>query len=254
MSLRARELYSKIHHRLKLINDPQHLFARSSSTSIETFLANDAINTSIIGVYTPVTKKLWQQRERWDSESIAKASPQETFLNKQVKASSVIYPFSTDKLLKEHYKNPWDGVRLGRILEDMDSLAGYVAYDHCHVDDLTTLPPLLVTATVEKIQFSEVPLKLSEDMVLSGRVIWTGNSSMDIEIKLQQDTNAAITALFTFVARNLRNGKSQRINSVEPSTVEDKIMFQYRQDVYKKRKAARDAQKDTGQKCMLLFL
>ena len=28
------------------------------------------------------------------------------------------------------YRNPWGQVRIGRILEDLDSLAGFVAYEH----------------------------------------------------------------------------------------------------------------------------
>lgn len=28
------------------------------------------------------------------------------------------------------YRNPWSGVRIGRVMEDMDSLAGFVAFDH----------------------------------------------------------------------------------------------------------------------------
>jgi hypothetical protein len=28
------------------------------------------------------------------------------------------------------YRNPWGGVRVGRLLEDLDSLAGNIAFDH----------------------------------------------------------------------------------------------------------------------------
>lgn len=28
------------------------------------------------------------------------------------------------------YRNPWKEARIGRILEDLDSLAGFVAFDH----------------------------------------------------------------------------------------------------------------------------
>ena len=31
---------------------------------------------------------------------------------------------------RAQYRSPWGSVRVGRILEDLDSLAGYIAYDH----------------------------------------------------------------------------------------------------------------------------
>ncbi len=34
------------------------------------------------------------------------------------------------RLLCTQYRSPWEEVRIGRILEDLDSLAGYVAFDH----------------------------------------------------------------------------------------------------------------------------
>jgi hypothetical protein len=45
----------------------------------------------------------------------------------------ILYPFSSDPVLREHYRNPWNAVRVGRLMEDMDSLAGVVAYDHWYV-------------------------------------------------------------------------------------------------------------------------
>lgn len=32
--------------------------------------------------------------------------------------------------LPMQYRNPWDEVRLGRLLEDLDSLAGFIAFNH----------------------------------------------------------------------------------------------------------------------------
>lgn len=41
---------------------------------------------------------------------------------------------------------------MGRVLEDMDSMAGYIAFRHCDDGDPSKLPPLLVTAAVERIE------------------------------------------------------------------------------------------------------
>ena len=42
----------------------------------------------------------------------------------------VSYPFSTDSLLYETYRNPWGQIRLGKVLEDLDALAGNIAFFH----------------------------------------------------------------------------------------------------------------------------
>lgn len=52
--------------------------------------------------------------------------------------------------------------------------------------DPATRPPLLVTATVEAIEVRASHLELASDMTMSGAVVWTGTSSMDICMELEQ--------------------------------------------------------------------
>lgn len=35
-----------------------------------------------------------------------------------------------DTLVFLQYRSPWNSVRIGRVLEDLDSLAGNIAYEH----------------------------------------------------------------------------------------------------------------------------
>ena len=35
-----------------------------------------------------------------------------------------------DVLVHMQYRSPWNSCRMGRILEDLDSLAGNIAYEH----------------------------------------------------------------------------------------------------------------------------
>lgn len=156
--------------------------------------------------------------------------------------SEVEFRFKSDPVLREHYRNPWSGVRIGRVLEDMDSLAGFVSYQHCDDADPTTRPPVLVTATVEAIRMNQAGLTLNEDMKMTGRVIWTGRSSLDIQLEVKQAGKTAITALFTFVARQALGGGSQAINPVVPQTEEDKKLYAQRQATADARKAARAAE------------
>ena len=62
------------------------------------------------------------------------------------------------------YRSPWEEVRIGRILEDLDSLAGYVAFAHSEMEGEATRPPLCVTACVETIELHSSVLSLREDM------------------------------------------------------------------------------------------
>ena len=55
-------------------------------------------------------------------------------------------------------------------------------------------------------------------MQLTGRVVWTGTSSMDIVIELEQAGQQQLSALFTFVAREPLTGAPCRIPSVLPQT------------------------------------
>ena len=60
--------------------------------------------------------------------------------------TKILYPFSTDEFLKETYKNPWNQLRFGKILEDLDALAGNIAFAHVQDPSLN-----IVTASVNWI-------------------------------------------------------------------------------------------------------
>lgn len=81
-----------------------------------------------------VTKRLWQQRYRWTEERLAAAAPRDPEAaaqqGKPPARVRVAYSFAADPITREHYRNPWGEARIGRLLEDLDSLAGYVAFAH----------------------------------------------------------------------------------------------------------------------------
>jgi hypothetical protein len=41
--------------------------------------------------------------------------------------TSVSYGLSSDLVLREHYRDPWNSIRVGKLLEDLDALAGTIA-------------------------------------------------------------------------------------------------------------------------------
>jgi acyl-coenzyme A thioesterase 9 len=94
---------------------------------------------------TAVTAALWEERLAMKALDASAAPPPEdaaphTLVPKPPKRVTVSYPFSTDGSLRESYRNPWGAVRLGRVLEDLDSLAGNIAYEHCDDFDASTRP------------------------------------------------------------------------------------------------------------------
>lgn len=57
--------------------------------------------------------------------------------------SQLVLPFSSSPELLEQYVNAWGGIRIGKLMEHLDSLAGSIAYKHM-------LGP--ATETIGKIQ------------------------------------------------------------------------------------------------------
>ncbi|KAL6772161.1 CGLD2 [Auxenochlorella protothecoides x Auxenochlorella symbiontica] len=194
----------------------------------------------VVGSHTPVTKELWSGQHRsWSREELEAAYPPTNPQPKPSIVTTINYPFSGNLFLREQYRNPWDEVRLGRLLEDLDSLAGFIAFNHCKVDDPAARPPLCVTAAVEAIELRTKRIDLTEDMQMSGRVAWTGSSSMDVCMELLQSGTKQLVALFTFVARDALTNAAQRISPVVPETAQDRALFARRQQISDARRTAR---------------
>jgi hypothetical protein len=86
------------------------------------------------GMYhSPVTNALWEARssifERLLDPPAKDGPPQSELLTKSPSQSrtSIIYKFSSDYILREQYRDPWNEVRIGKLLEDLDALAGTIA-------------------------------------------------------------------------------------------------------------------------------
>ena len=136
---------------------------------------------------TAVTARLWQARLKAAKLAGVDQNPatmlaQEKLVPKPPIRTTVGYNFEHDNDLREAYRNPWNEVRIGRVLEDLDSLAGNIAFAHCDDADVATRPQLLVTASVDRVRLLR-PLRLKEDMTLTGAVAWVGTSSIVIRME-----------------------------------------------------------------------
>lgn len=87
------------------------------------------------GMYhSPVTNALWEARssifERLSNVPNDDALPQSELITKTPSQSrtSILYKFSDDYVLREQYRNPWNEIRMGKLLEDLDALAGTISY------------------------------------------------------------------------------------------------------------------------------
>ncbi|KAK9450454.1 HotDog domain-containing protein [Limtongia smithiae] len=150
--------------------------------------------------------------------------------------TSISLPFKQDQWLLDAYVNSAGRLRIGQIFQDLDALAGVIAYKHCAPAD-----PTIVTASVDRISLLK-RLTVLNDIELYGNVTWTGRSSMEISIKAKTVPNNEVflTANFTFVARHPLTGKSYPINRLVCNNDTERQIFE-RAESYNaaKRRAAK---------------
>ena len=95
---------------------------------------------------------------------------------------TVTLPFGSDAAFRAQYIN-WRGmIRIGKLLEEMDSFAGNVAYLHCDDGDPNTELPILVTASTDRVDLIKYPLNPDRDLQMRGCVTYAGATSMNIDI------------------------------------------------------------------------
>ena len=146
---------------------------------------------------------------------------------------SAIIPLASNKLLRDRYMTHVGGVRVGRLLEDMDIFAVHLVFKHTLLPDLpenTTFSPFsIVTALVDRI-FVHGKLRQDEDIKLSGHVTWVGRSSAESSLILEQKHEGVwqrvTEANFVLVARDPTNTKGAVLNKLVAETEEEKILFE----------------------------
>ncbi|KAG6837783.1 hypothetical protein H0H93_001710 [Arthromyces matolae] len=104
--------------------------------------------------------------------------------------TELILPFGSSAERKEDYINASGGIRMGKLMEHLDSLAGSIAYKHMLGPGVETLGRIqehgfyIVTASVDRLDML-APLNPSRDLRLSGQVIHVGKSSMEVAVKME---------------------------------------------------------------------
>lgn len=185
-------------------------------------------------------------------DSFVYMNPGTTEVGERTRSESFSYlllPFKDDKVLCDAYINAFGRLRAGQLFQDLDALAGRIAYRHC-----APAEPVNVTASVDRIyMLKKVDEIQNYNFVLAGSVTWTGRSSMEITVKgyafenlvpadITEETlpsdNVFLTANFTFVARNPMTHKSFAINRLLPVTEAEWLDYRRAESFNAKKKLA----------------
>jgi len=81
-----------------------------------------------------VTNALWEARssifEKGVDGAEAVGFSEDGLVSKTPSQSRtcIEYKFSSDYVLREQYRNPWNRIRMGKLVEDLDALAGTISY------------------------------------------------------------------------------------------------------------------------------
>uniref|UniRef100_A0A2C9KZF9 HotDog ACOT-type domain-containing protein n=1 Tax=Biomphalaria glabrata TaxID=6526 RepID=A0A2C9KZF9_BIOGL len=137
-----------------------------------------------------------------DQSLLPKRKPSDSYVQ------AVIPLSDPDNNVRDKYITFAKKIRFGRLLEDFDSLAGLICYNHNLNPALgpdQKSPYAFVTRLVDRIEQS--PSKLLspyKDIILDGQVTWVGRSSMECTMNIKQEIDGelakVITARYLFVA------------------------------------------------------
>lgn len=211
---------------------------------------------------TPITSKLWSMRKQRDTSGSAAATvtpvAASPITEKPPLKTYITYNFSSDIHMRDIYIDYTGQILTGKLLEDLDSMAGNIAFTHCLNEDGKHNQSLgLVTASVDKIVQEVSNVEATEDYSLIGQVVWTGRSSLDVVVELHKmnsnssiisdpssivllepnSTTRVLSSLFTYVARDKSNNKAFPINKLLCSSKLEQDIYNHRESIALARKS-----------------
>lgn len=128
-------------------------------------------------------------------------------------------------------------------MSDIDMTASISATRHCR--------KAVVTASTDSVDFL-APISPEDSVCLESYVSWTGNSSMEVFVKVTAENlmtgerKIAATAFLTFVAMD-ESGKPTRVPKVIPETAEEKKLNETAVFRAEKRKENRKQSKELAE-------
>ncbi|XP_006461487.1 hypothetical protein AGABI2DRAFT_151226 [Agaricus bisporus var. bisporus H97] len=161
--------------------------------------------------------------------------------------SEVVLPFGSSPELMEQYTNASGGIRTGKLMEHFDSLAGSISYKHMLGPTVETLGRIqergfyIVTASVDRLDMF-APLDPSRDLRISGQVIYTGHTSMEVAVKMESigknlPEETVLIGRFAMVCRDATTHGAKPVNPLITSTAEERALYSLGEEVKKRRQA-----------------
>ncbi|KAG8910201.1 hypothetical protein FRC02_007346, partial [Tulasnella sp. 418] len=144
-------------------------------------------------------------------------------------------PFRSNPLLLEKYTNAQGGIRTGKLMEHLDSIAGSVAYKHVlppgqTIDDISNAGFYVVTAAADRLDMLK-PLssKNVTDLRISGQVSYVGKSSMEVTVKMEcleanGNEETIMLGRFTMVCRDAKTHQARNVPPLLLVTPDEKAM------------------------------
>ena len=219
---------------------------------------------------SPITDALWrqrrQEREMYEAHGDLTALPPHIDLQTKAPRDSAVrieMDFSGDPALRDRYTNCWGAIDKGIVFEDLDALAGNVAWRHAVVGNGTDVrPPMLVTAAVDEVRLRG-SLRPDSNVYMRGRVIFVGSSSMLVRCEVghargsgpsvryfeDTDDKPLLSAEFLYVARDRVTHKASKVNrlvcgsSIAPSGSPDSTEDALDLALFAEKQRAAEAQK-----------
>ncbi len=145
-----------------------------------------------------------------------------------------ILPFSNNFELRDSYVNFFNGLRFGKLLEDLDFIAGRVAYSHTEGWERGLT---IVTAACDRIDLLD-ELNSECDLQILASVNWVGSSSIEIGMKVSsryhKKWKRVARAYFIMVA--LLRGKAEPVNHIKPQKKDEFRRFKEGEQRQKERR------------------
>lgn len=182
-------------------------------------------------------KEFLANQVKKDQSSLQKHRMTESF-------AEAVIPLGDEPELRNRYGNFRNTVRLGRLLEDLDTMAVHISYLHNKSQNIIlngrqVSPIVIVTALVDRIEINEGAIKIDKNIKLSGFTTWVGKSSAEVTMQLEQELapgvyNHVLEAKFLVCSRDTNNSGSAAMNPLEIVTSEEKAIFELGESNWKK--------------------
>ncbi|XP_002738606.1 acyl-coenzyme A thioesterase 9, mitochondrial-like [Saccoglossus kowalevskii] len=151
-----------------------------------------------------------------------------------------IIPLGSDVKLREKYMTIHNIVRFGRILENLDTFAVWICYQHNKIEEWKNPPIVIVTALVDRIDLQVRTILSDKDIILKGNVTWVGATSMEVKMHMEQiqdDGNwkQVMDASFMMVSRDPMNQRKAFVCPLKAESDEEKQLLMKGEDNRKRR-------------------